>query len=464
MQHPLIAVGVFEVYISFGYTTVPQQLRSFRLVMLTQSQNVALSPLDFTNYQNALLNVLWNELMDGAIEPMQAPVPYLINFAEDCLLCAIVMLKDKYEVPVSADFTIPLEEEEVSSGGEAIGLVYVTAAPAQSAAQEANVGIIISESHRRKGYACEAVELALKWAFEDLKFHRIQAALMDDAQRDRAMRLFVGQGFRHEGTRRRSVLKPERRGVVGVWKDVTYLAMLDTEWALRNMLKHKGPVPTLWDEMFARHAREREEMVKWDEKHNRVRKVSSTETLRDGNAPRLPDCTIIDPWASDMSSSSSSCDSSTYGSVPPSPNTSAVDISKAMRGYLDFGESRPRWSPLQEVDDASRRSSPSPYDFSIPSTPIHDPPRSPSVPSSVFEFESEDESDGASSPALRRIPLSDARSSSELSWTQRPLIPISRSPSVSGSSSESWSDASVGDDCPDSGSDWDMMSEPERAS
>ncbi|KAG1900403.1 uncharacterized protein F5891DRAFT_924932, partial [Suillus fuscotomentosus] len=249
--------------------------------MLTQSQNVALSPLDFSNYQNTFLTVLWNELMEGAVEPMQAPVPYLINFAEDCLLCAIVMLRDKYEVSVSGDFTIPLEEEEeVSNGGEPIGLVYVTAAPAQSAAQEANVGIIISESHRRKGYACEAVELALKWAFEDLKFHRIQAALMDDAQKDRAMRLFVGQGFRHEGTRRRSVLKPERRGVVGVWKDVTYLAMLDTEWALRNMLKHKGPVPTLWDEMFARHAREREEMVKWDEKHDRVRKVSSTETLR----------------------------------------------------------------------------------------------------------------------------------------------------------------------------------------
>lgn len=359
-------------------------------------------------------------------------------------------------------------DEEVSYEEEPIGLVYVTAAPAQNAAQEANVGIIISECYQRKGFAREAVELALKWAFEDLKFHRIQAAFMNNAQKDRAMRLFVGQGFAHEGTRRRSVFQPERGGVVGVWKDVTYLAMLDTEWTLRNVLKHKATVPTLWDEMFARHARERDEMVKWDEKHNRIRKVSSTETLRDKeNSRQQADRTIIDAWPSDMSSSS--CQSSSYGSVPPSPNPGAADISKAMREYLDFRESHPRWSPSQELDDVSRQSSPSPYDFYIPSesTPILDPPRSPSVPSSVSEFESEDESDVAPSwRALRRI----SASGSQLSWTQRPLIPtiISRpgSAASSGSSdSESWSDASAGDGVDGSdGSDWDMMSEPERSS
>jgi RimJ/RimL family protein N-acetyltransferase len=434
--------------------------------MLTHSQNVALTPLDFNNYQNAPLDVLWNELTESAVEPMQAPVPDLINFAEDCLLCAIVVLRRNFTDPASGDF-VPLEDE-IPYEEEPIGLVYVTAAPAQSAAQEANVGIIISKCHQRKGFAREAVDLALKWAFEDLKFHRIQAAFMDDAQKDRAMRLFVGQGFTHEGTRRRSVFKPERGGVVGVWKDVTYLAMLDTEWALRHVLKPKGAVPTLWDEMFARHTREREDMVKWDEKHNRIRRVSSTDTLRDRETPRQSNRTIIDPWPSDMSSSS--CQSSSYGSVPPSPNPGAAAISTVMQEYLDFGDSRPRWNPLHELDDVSRQSSPSPYDLYIPSTSIPDPPRSPSVPSSVSEFESEDESDVAPSwRALQRIPTSGASSSSSrLSWTQRPLIPINidRPRSASGSSeSGSWSDASASDnvDDPDS-SDWDMMSEPERSS
>lgn len=305
--------------------------------------------------------------------------------------------------------------------------------------------------------------------FEDLKFHRVQAALMNDAQKDRAMRLFVGQGFTHEGTRRRSVLKPESGGVVGVWKDVTYLAMLDTEWALRNVLKRRGPAPTLWDEMFARHTREREEMVKWDEKHNRIRKVSSTETLRHGEVTSRQPSYTIDPWSSDLSSSSSQ--TSCYGSVPPSPNPGAADISKAMREYLDFGESRPRWNPLEEeIDDVSRQSSPSPYNISVPGTPIPIPPRSPSVPSSVSEFESEDESEvaGPSWRAFRRIPSSGESSSSShhLSWAQRPLSPIIRPESASGSSeSESWSDASDGGpDGSGSGSDWDMMSEPEQSS
>lgn len=425
--------------------------------MLTQSQNVALTPLDFSNYQNALIDVMWSELMESAVEPMQAPVPYLINFAQDCLLCAIVVLRRDYDDQASGD-SILLEQEGFYEE-EPIGLVYLTAAPAQNAAQEANVGIIISECHRCKGYAREALELALRWAFEDLKFHRVQGAFMNDAQKDRAMRLFVGQGFTHEGTRRRSVLKPERGGVVGVWKDVTYFAMLDTEWALRGVLKPRETVPTLWDEMFARHTREREEMVKWDEKHNRIRRVSSTETLRDGETPRLPNNTTIDPWPSDMSSSSSQ--SSSYGSVPPSPNHSAGDISKAMREYLDFGAIRLRWSPLQELDDVSRQSSPSPYDFSVPSTPIPDPPpsRSPSVLSDISGFESEDENDVAPR-ALRGIPTSGASSSSSRLSQSRPLIPVSRPGSASGSSEYgSWSDASASDS-----SDWDMMSEPERSS
>ncbi|KAG1863058.1 hypothetical protein F4604DRAFT_1046941 [Suillus subluteus] len=147
--------------------------------------------------------------------------------------------------------------------------------------------------------------------------------------------------------------------------------------------------------------------------------------------------------------------------------TLALQISpKLCENILISGRSHPRWSPLQELDDVSRRSSPSPYDFYIPSesSPIHDPPRSPSVPSSVSEFDSEDESDVAPSlQALRRIHTS----GSQLSWTQRPLIPtISRPGSASGSSdSESWSDASASDGVDGSdGSDWDMMSEPERSS
>ncbi|KAG1731605.1 uncharacterized protein EDB91DRAFT_1153532 [Suillus paluster] len=411
--------------------------------MITQSQNLALSPLNFNHYQNPKVEALWNELTENAVEPMLAPVPYLPNFSEECLLCAVVMMK-MYDEQALLDLTAL--EQEVSYEEDPIGLVYVTAAPAQSAAQEASAGIIITDYHRRKGFGREAVELVLRWAFEELKFHRVQAAFMDGAQKDRAMRLFVGQGFTHEGTRRRSVFKPEGGGVVGVWKDVTYLAMLDTEWALRDTLRITGPAPTLWDELLARHAREREEMVKWDEKHSRIRKVSSTQTLRRGETPNQLDY-MFSAFSSDAESSSS-CQSSSYD----------------MLQYLSFRES-PRWSPLEDIDAASRQSSPSPYNFSIPSTPIPVPSRSPSVISSDSEFESEDEGDVAPSMrGLNRIPISGASSSSsQLSWTRRPLISRAGSNDSGSSESESWSDAT--DSGPDaSGSDWDMMSEPERSS
>lgn len=59
---------------------------------------------------------------------------------------------------------------------------------------------------------------------------------------------------------------------------MTYLALLETDWLMRSYLK---PAPkNLWDEMFLRHAREREELLRWDEKQQKLKRTSSMETLR----------------------------------------------------------------------------------------------------------------------------------------------------------------------------------------
>ena len=85
------------------------------------------------------------------------------------------------------------------------------------------------------------------------------------------------RGFVHEGIRRRSVFCPNE-GARGTWKNVTYLALLETEWLMRSYLK---PAPkNLWDEMFARHAREREELLRWDERQQKLKRTSSMETVR----------------------------------------------------------------------------------------------------------------------------------------------------------------------------------------
>jgi hypothetical protein len=82
------------------------------------------------------------------------------------------------------------------------------------------------------------------------------------------------RGFGHEGTRRRAHFSPTD----GSWKDVTYLAMLDTEWVMRGFFR---PAPkSLWDELFARHERERQELLRWEDNRANLKRSSSMETVR----------------------------------------------------------------------------------------------------------------------------------------------------------------------------------------
>lgn len=63
-----------------------------------------------------------------------------------------------------------------------------------------------------------------------------------------------------------------------MWKDVTYLAVLETDWLMRAYLK---PAPrSIWDELFLRHAREREELLMWDNNKQKLKRTSSMETVR----------------------------------------------------------------------------------------------------------------------------------------------------------------------------------------
>ncbi|KAF9226385.1 acyl-CoA N-acyltransferase, partial [Gyrodon lividus] len=266
-----------------------------------------------------LLDDLWNTLRKNAVEPGQASSPAFASFADECLLCAQIATTPKHSVrdkggdqdvnalwgsqtprsgcvvQTSTQPNIPSPLDSPLSSRA--GLVYVHAGPANVTAGEANIGIILRPEMQRRGYAREAIQLVLRWAFEELKFHRVQAAILDSPCKDRALRLFIGLGFSHEGTRRRAVYQPEGDGIAGVWRDVTYLAMLDTEWVLRNVGKGKipkQPVISVWDEMFARHAREQEQLLKWEENHGRMTRSASTETLREENRGTRDERELVD--------------------------------------------------------------------------------------------------------------------------------------------------------------------------
>ncbi|KAG6379712.1 hypothetical protein JVT61DRAFT_10242 [Boletus reticuloceps] len=217
---------------------------------------------DLTRFDT--FNELWQTFRRTAVEPGQSPHPDFASFSDDCLLCAQIVknVPVPTEDPIANESLWDPEEptQEPSSPastiqpppGQTIGLIYLHAGPASLPAGEANIGVVTKPNVQRCGYAREAVQLVLRWAFEDLKFHRVQAAILDTPSKDRVLRLFIGSGFVHEGTKRRAVYQPEGEGMAAVWKDVTYFAMLDTEWILKSTWVRSNhipqpPVVSVWD-------------------------------------------------------------------------------------------------------------------------------------------------------------------------------------------------------------------------
>ncbi|KAH6909624.1 hypothetical protein BKA70DRAFT_1102500, partial [Coprinopsis sp. MPI-PUGE-AT-0042] len=184
-----------------------------------------------------------------------------------------------------------------------IGLVYLAntgGAVDYLHSGELNVGIILNSKYRRKGYALQALQIVLESAFEDRYCNRVQAIVVDGPFKHAALNVFMKSGFGHEGTRRRAFRSPYTME----FKDATYLGILATDWVLRHMSvggadssasSTTGALPvqrfsiaptSLWEEMFARHQREREELLRWEETNDstgnrRLKRTASNETIKE---------------------------------------------------------------------------------------------------------------------------------------------------------------------------------------
>ncbi|KAG6875405.1 hypothetical protein C0992_003999 [Termitomyces sp. T32_za158] len=222
---------------------------------------------------------LFEQLQLATVETCN-PDMDLASFAQTAYYFAVIMRRKrerdlKRKTSSSSDYQggVPVEITFPSLSmvrDEAIGLVYLVNS-ADSAAdhlhdRELNIGIILESLHRGKGYAHQAIEMVLKVAFEVEKCHRVQAVLPDHVAKDHAICFFTQMRFDHEGTRRRAFFSR----MEGVYKDVTYMGILDTDWMLRQTdckraQKFGCPAPkSVWDELLSRHQREREELLNWE--------------------------------------------------------------------------------------------------------------------------------------------------------------------------------------------------------
>jgi RimJ/RimL family protein N-acetyltransferase len=79
---------------------------------------------------------------------------------------------------------------------------------------------------RNKGYGSEALELIMRFAFNELNLYRLSAVVGDDNQA--GMRFFTRHGFLEEVRRRKSLLRDGQ-----TW-DLIHLGLLRDEWQERK--------------------------------------------------------------------------------------------------------------------------------------------------------------------------------------------------------------------------------------
>lgn len=74
--------------------------------------------------------------------------------------------------------------------------------------QRAGIGIIIDANHRNSGYATDALEVLIQFAFKSLNLHQLHCSI--NPENTGSVRLFVKSGFRYIGTRKDWVFFEQR--------------------------------------------------------------------------------------------------------------------------------------------------------------------------------------------------------------------------------------------------------------
>lgn len=113
------------------------------------------------------------------------------------------------------DFLICHKETGAIMGSA--GLSFVVRGPLQ----RCMIGYILDQEYNGKGYMTEAVKLVVRYAFEELKFHRIIGEA--SPRNPGSVRVLEKAGFHKEGISR-SNLK-----IHGVWEDHQVLAIINPD-------------------------------------------------------------------------------------------------------------------------------------------------------------------------------------------------------------------------------------------
>ncbi len=96
--------------------------------------------------------------------------------------------------------------------------------------RRAEIGIFVGDKALwGRGVGSEAMTLVIGYGFDYLNLHRIYLRVF--AENARAIRVYEGLGFQHEGRFRDAEWRHGR------WLDMLYMSILEPEWRLRSVDK-----------------------------------------------------------------------------------------------------------------------------------------------------------------------------------------------------------------------------------
>lgn len=109
----------------------------------------------------------------------------------------------------------------LNSSNKLVGNISLTEV-LRGALQGCYIGYYLDESCNGKGYMTEAVKLVTKYAFEELKLHRIEAGVMP--HNIRSIKVLEKAGYVKEGIARKNVM------INGEWRDHQVLAIINENY------------------------------------------------------------------------------------------------------------------------------------------------------------------------------------------------------------------------------------------
>ncbi|KDQ10296.1 hypothetical protein BOTBODRAFT_58207 [Botryobasidium botryosum FD-172 SS1] len=280
-------------------------------------EEIVLTPWEDASESTHAILSFWAQLKQCSAEATIAPVPDIMTFAQSCLYFAIIS-SPKKESPPGTPKGRKLEplsarelsrslhfnttqtlggsdgypwspqgrlkrkerEEQKEEAPTILGCVYLATTPRPNS-NELSLGIILGPQWTGHGYGPEVCNRVLRIAFGDMGFHRVTVSMLKGPGHQRAVKVFWKLGFHLEGVSRKAVFSQ----IEGEWVDVTHMAMVDTDWAMRE-LRRPQVMEEVWSEMFERHAAEQEMMLMLE---NALKKSRAKKSIkRESSMERVP--------------------------------------------------------------------------------------------------------------------------------------------------------------------------------